>query len=189
MRPAKDYVSYIIDGISGGFHIGFNLRSQLQPPPANILTKNTVVTSEYVQQEVLLGRMWKHEVPVKEHQVHISQIGAILKWNKPGKLRLIVDLLSPPGASVNDGISPDLSTVSYMSVDYLSSLVLSVGRGAFLVKTDIKEAYRMLPIHTHDQALLGVQWEGVTYTDLALPFGLRSAPKSFLLWLMPSSGS
>ena len=48
------------------------------------------------------------------------------------------------------------------------------------MKADIKEAYRMLPIHPQNQPLLGVQWAGITYTDLALPFGLRSAPKIFL---------
>ena len=46
-----------------------------------------------------------------------------------------------------------------------------------LVKADIKEAYRMLPIHPEDQGLLGIQWEGEVYTDKALPFRLRSAPK------------
>ena len=92
-----------------------------------------------------------------------------------------MDLPSPAGASINDGISQELPTVSYVSVDHLSSLVLSAGRGTFLVKVDIKEAYRMLPVHPHDQSLLGVQWEGITYTDLVLPFGLQSAPKFFQL--------
>ena len=68
------------------------------------------------------------------NQTHISPIGAIPKRNKPGKWRLIVDLSSPAGASINDGISPELSSISYVSVDHLSSLVLSVGKGAFLVK-------------------------------------------------------
>ena len=114
--------------------------------------------------------------------------------NKPGKWRLIIDLSSPAGASVNDGISSDLSSVSYVSVDHLSSLVMSVGKGAFLVKADIKEVYRMLPIHPHDQLLLGMQWKGVTYTDMALPFGLRSTPKIFsavadaLQWILVQKG-
>ena len=122
--------------------------------------------------------MQKH-TPSLGDKVHFSPIGAIPKRNQPGKWRLIIDLSSPAGASVNDGMSPGLSSVSYVSVDHLSSLVMSVGKGAFLVKADIKEAYRMLPIHPHGQLLLGMQWEGVTYTDMALPFGLRSAPKIF----------
>ena len=67
--------------------------------------------TEYLQWEVSLGRMQKHELPVKGYQEHISPIGAIPKRNKPGKWWLIVDLspLIPAGASVNDGISPDFS--------------------------------------------------------------------------------
>ena len=193
-HPDSDYVSYIIEGITSGFRIGFTRRCKLQPPPANILTKNTAVITEYLQREVSLGRMQKHELPVEGYQAHISPIGAIPKRNKPGKWRLIVDLSSPAGASVNDGISPEFSSVSYVSVDHLSSLVLSAGRGAFLVKADIKEAYRMLPVHPQDQPLLGVQWAGITYIDLALPFGLRSAPKIFsavadaIQWILVQKG-
>ena len=189
-HPDKDYVSYIIEGISKGFRIGFNRRRELQPSPASTMTKSTEVISEYLHREVSLGRMQKQTLPL-EGKIHVSPIGAIPKRNKPG---LIVDLSSPAGANVNDGISPDLSSVSYVSVDYLSSLVMSVGKGAFLVKADIKEAYRMLPIHPHDQPLLGMQWEGITYTDLALPFGLRSAPKIFsavadaLQWILVQKG-
>jgi len=37
-----------------------------------------------------------------------------------------------------------------VSIDHLSSLVSGTGKGAFPVKVDIKEAYRMLPIHFED---------------------------------------
>ena len=48
-----------------------------------------------------------------------------------------------------------------------------------MVKADIKEAYRMVPIHPQDQPLLGIMWEDSVYIDKALPFGLHSAPKIF----------
>jgi len=53
------------------------------------------------------------------------------------------------------------------------------GKGSLLVKADIKEAYRMVPVHPEDQHLLGVEWEGVIFMDKMLIFGLRSAPKIF----------
>ena len=92
-----------------------------------------------------------------------------------------MDLSSPAGSSinVNDGISSEWSSLSYVSIDYLLSLVLEAGKESTLVKADIKEAYRMLPIHPEDQGLLGTQWEGEFYTDKALPLGLRSVPKIF----------
>ena len=52
----------------------------------------------------------------------------------------------------------------------------------------------MLSIHPEDQALLGVCWKGIIYTDRALPFGLRSAPKIFsavadaLQWVVVNKG-
>ena len=72
--PDSDYVSYIMEGISTGFGVGFSRRCQLQPPLAiaNILTKNTAVITEYLQQEIFLGRMQKHELPIKGYQVHTS---------------------------------------------------------------------------------------------------------------------
>ena len=85
----------------------------------------------------------------------ISPIGAIpKKKNQPGKWRLITDLSFPAGTSVNDAISKELSSLKYTSVDHLSSLILSEGKGAFLVKADIKAAYRMVPVHRDDQSLL-----------------------------------
>ena len=48
-----------------------------------------------------------------------------------------------------------------------------------MVKADIQEAYRMVPVHPEDQHLLGMHWEGFLYIDKVLPFGLRSAPKNF----------
>lgn len=62
------------------------------------------------------------------------------------------------------------------------------------MKADLKEAYRMIPVHLHDQSLLSVEWNGVIFTDMALPFGLRSAPKIFsavadaLQWILVHKG-
>ena len=106
--------------------------------------------------------MWKYPRHVSPPGIHCSPVGVIPK-KRPGKWRLIVDLSSPRGFSINDGISPDFSTLSYTPVDHLASLVLSHGRGAFLVKADIKEAYHMIPIHPDDQHLLGIRWNECVY--------------------------
>ena len=79
--------------------------------------------------------------------IHISPLGVIPKMNKPGKYHLIVDLSSPAGFSTNDGISQELSSIKYTSVDHLACLIYLVGRGDLLVKAGIKEAYRMIPVH------------------------------------------
>ena len=58
---------------------------------------------------------------------------------------------------------------------------MSLGRGALLAKLDLESAYHMVPVHPDDRQFLGMQWQGKVLVDLALPFGLRSAPKVFNL--------
>jgi len=175
-HPDTRFKDFILTGIQSGFRIGFNRHRTLKYSVHNMPSKVPSVISEYLNREVSLGRMIKLPPNFCPPGIHLSPLGIIPKKHKPGKWRLIVDLSSPDKASVNNGISESLSLLSCFSVDHLSALVLEAGRGAFSTKADIKEAYRMLPVHSQDQHLLGVYWEG---SDQTLPFGLRSAPKIF----------
>ena len=58
--------------------------------------------------------------------IHCSPIGIIPKKNKLGKWRLIVDLSSPEGASVNDGVDKEISSLSYTSVDAIAEWIITV---------------------------------------------------------------
>ena len=111
--------------------------------------------------------------------LHVSRFGVIPKKNQPGKWRLITDLSSPDGASVNNGIDPAFCSLVYASIDDAAAHILTLGRGTLLAKLDIKSAYRTVPVHPDDRPLLAVKWQGKVYIDMALPFGLRSAPKIF----------
>lgn len=127
--------------------------------------------------------------------IHCSPFGVIPKKNKLNIWRLIVDLSSPTGGCVNDGISRELSSLSYTLVDVVVEHILTLGRGFMLARMDIKQAYRMIPVHPQDRPLLGMKWQGQVFVDKALPFGLRSAPMIFsaaadaLLWLMRQKGA
>ncbi|KAK3726195.1 hypothetical protein QZH41_003183 [Actinostola sp. cb2023] len=137
------------------------------------------VIDEYLANEVALGRVagpFSHP-PIPS--LHISSFGVIPKSGQPGKWRLIVDLSSPEGASVNDGIDPDSFSLQYIRVDDIIKMVSKLGKGALLAKWDVLTAYRNVAIHPTDRALLGMRWRGKFYVDLALPFGLRSAPFIF----------
>ena len=90
-----------------------------------------------------------------------------------------MNLSSPEGYSVNDRICPYLTSVVYASVDNAVEIICRMGPGTELVKMDLKDAYRVIPVHPQDHHLLGTQWCGDTFVDRSLPFGLRSAPKIF----------
>ena len=174
-HPDRAFVSYIVTGLREGFRIGFNRAHPTSSAASNFPTTHKDVVHDYLSKKVALDRMFPLYPPLSQ-QIHVSPLGIIPKKNKPGKWHLIVDLSSPKGYSVNEGISPELASVHYASVDNLVSLVLQAGRGSSLVKADVKEAYCNIPVHPEDQCLLGVRWEGVVYVDKVLPFGLRSAP-------------
>ena len=118
-------------------------------------------------------------MPEAVEGLHFSPFGVIPKGHQTGKWRLIVDLSSPHGRSVNDGIDSELCTLSYMRVYDVAKTILALGRGALMAKVDIRNAYRLMPVHPDDRLLLGMEWQGQAYVDTALPFGLRSAPKIF----------
>ena len=70
----------------------------------------------------------------------------------------------------------------------------SLSFGCKLAKLDLKNAYRIIPVHLDDRHLLGLSHRHETFIDAALPFGLRSAPKIFsamadaLLWVIAKKG-
>ena len=198
-HPDREYVDYLLNGIKGGFRIGYGKsgsREELSSARKNMqsATENADVVSGYLQEEmrrgVLLGPFHPAEIP----GLHINRFGVIPKSGKPGKWRLIVDLSHPEGRSVNSGIDPQLCSLSYVRLDQVVEQLLTLGPGTQLAKLDIKSAYRIVPVHPEDRMLLGMQWQGEVYVDAALPFGLRSAPKIFnsladaLAWILNHHG-
>ena len=63
-----------------------------------------------------------------------------------------------------------------------------------MAKVDIRNTYRVVPVHPEDRWLMGMTWKGEIYIDTVLSFGLRSAPKIFtaladaLEWIARSNG-
>ena len=85
--------------------------------------------------------------------------------------------MAPPGERINDGINGALCSLKYLSVDTILHKVQQLGRDALLAKLDLREAYRVVPVHPQDRPLLGVEWKGEIFLDATLPFRLRSATK------------
>ena len=182
-HPDKWWGGFLVRGIKEGFKVGFsggldslkssvrNMRSAGEQPQ---------VVKDYLDKEVASGRLWEvGSVEAAAMGVHCSPFGVIPKRGKPGKWRLIVDLSSPEGHSVNDGIPKELCSLGYMSVDDVVAQVLKLGKGSELAKVDVQQAYRNVPVHPGDRHLLGMEWQGRVFIDGALPFGLRSAPLLF----------
>ena len=51
--------------------------------------------------------------------------------------------------------------------------------GTLLSKIDLKDAFRLIPVHPSQWNLLRICWKTRFYVDTCLPFELRSAPDLF----------
>ena len=158
-HPDQSYAAYIVDGLRDGFHIGFNYsHAQLRPCRHNhpSCRANPGIISERLSAELAAGRLLGPIAPHHLPAVHVSPIGLVPKPHKPNKFRLIMDLSCPATRSVNDGIPSNLCSLKYASVDDAVAKVQALGRGTMLVKMDLQDAYRIVPVHPQDYHLLGV---------------------------------
>ena len=177
------YDAHVALTLSNGFSQGFPL--YFNGVPLSFCSKNLLsalqhpnVVSAKLTQEVKAGRISGPFDTPPFKNFCVSPLG-VVPQKTPGEFRLIHHLSFPKGASVNDGISSEHSTVSYCRVDDAIALIKSLGRGCFLAKTDIKSAFRIIPIRPQDYPLLGMTWQGKYYYDRAMPMGCASSCRTF----------
>ncbi|XP_060085027.1 uncharacterized protein LOC132564393, partial [Ylistrum balloti] len=110
--------------------------------------------------------------------LQVSPLGLVPK-KEPNEYRVIHHLSFPEGSSINDGISPEYSTVSYQTIDHAIQLMKTYGIGSLLAKTDTESAFRLIPIHPEDYELLGFKIESHYYFDRVLPMGCSISCRLF----------
>ncbi|XP_069093123.1 uncharacterized protein [Pleurodeles waltl] len=132
------------------------------------------MVQEKLSKEVREGRMAGPFSDWPLENLIVSPIGVVPKKEK-GQFWLIHHLSWPEGTSVNDFILEEVTKVSYASVDVAVAMIEQLGPGALMAKTDVKSAFRLLPVHPDDFELLGIQFQGNWYVDKALPMGCSSS--------------
>ena len=82
--------------------------------------------------------------------------------------------------------------VTYEILDHCLSIIQSIGPGCLIAKADIKDAFRIIPIHPEDYRLLGFTWRDHFYYDRCLPMGCSTSCQTLdlfttsLLWILTS---
>ena len=109
--PNQPLVSFVLE--RQGFRVGYfhshRLKSALRNKPSAYLHSDVV--DSYLVNEVSLGRVAGPFDHPPLRGLHICSFGVIPKKGQPGKWRLIVDLPSPRGPCVNDGITVEEFTM------------------------------------------------------------------------------
>lgn len=160
---------FLTNGFKSGFKIPFtSQRVFMKSKNLKSASENLKVVKEKIQVEIEAGRV---AGPFRVPNMHISPLGLIPKKTS-GDFRIIQHLSYPEGKSINDGIPKDLCSVQYQNIDHAVALVKKFGKGSLLSKTDIKDAFRLVPIFPGDYELLGFCIEDNYYYDKVLAQGL-----------------
>ena len=177
-HPNKNTVAFVLNGFAFGFDIGFrgltipsrpkNLRSALDNP--DLVTS---AIAREIRRGHTAGPFSVEPFPV----LHCSPLGSAPK--KDGTVRLVLDLSSPRGCSINEDIPKEDFAVSYSSFDDAVRRVFQLGPTAHMAKIDIQHAFRLCPVRLDQLHLLGFRWLSKFFIDLRLPFGSRSSPFIF----------
>ena len=188
-HPDPSLVDYVTNGLFHGFSIGFTgLLSRSATRNLVSAYAHSQAVSDAIRREVSKGHTAGPFAVEPMSPFHCSPIGAVEK--KDGSARIILDLSSPRGSSVNEGIDPEDFAVKYCSFDEALALVTKQGPSAFMAKAEIKHAFRLCPVLPSEWYLLGYHWNGQYYYDMRLPFGSRSSPFIFntfanlLCWIL-----
>ena len=132
-HPDRRFRDYIVRGIRQGFRIGFNRRSGSAPRACRRNMRpayeHPEVVSEYLAQECQAVRVLGPFPASPVATLQISSFGVTPKRHKPGRWRLILDLSSPEGHGVNDGIDPTVCSLKFISVDTVAEARRSFGHG------------------------------------------------------------
>ena len=176
--PNRSRRDFVLSGLAHGFDIGFQGQA-LPTNPRNLLSarQNQRAVTNAIMLEVSRGHTAGPFTIPPFQTLHCSPLGAAPK--KDGSVRLVLDLSSPRGCSINEGISKEEFSVEYSSFDEAVRLVQSLGPGASMAKSDIRHAFRICPVRLDQLYLLGFRWLGYFFVDTRLPFGSRSSPFIF----------
>ena len=177
-NPAR--ASKVISSLKEGVHLYSTLTdsdgssdTHIQP---SALEHPDIVDAK-LQEELAQGRI-AGPFSIKPQGLIVSPLALVPK-KEPNSYRIIHNLSFPHNASVNSHTPKELTTVSYETLDHCVSIIAQLGRGCLVSKTDIRNAFRIIPVHKSDFRLLGFYWKDSFWFEMALPMGASSSCHHF----------
>lgn len=167
-HPDREYVNYLVTGLTEGFHTGIDPLPTVSYECTNNLSarKDPDTTTRLLIDEVSKGYMIGpfHEPPFEVFRINPLSL-AEKKYS--GKKRLVVDMSSPHDdgdfPSINSLICKEDFRLSYVKIDEAIKIIQTLGRGSWLCKTDLVDAFKTVPVHPTIWPFQGVKWNGNYY--------------------------
>ena len=183
-HPDHNFVTYRGQGLSQGFYTGINPIPTQTLECKNLLSARSQIeiTTKLVESEMQKGFLVGpfNKMPFDIYRVNPVGI-AEGKYSK--KKRLIVDLSAPHNdqdhTCLNELINKEDFSLNYVTIDHAIDIIKKTGKGSWLCKTDISDAFKLIPIHPSLRPFHGIEWNDEYYFYVRLVFGSRSSPKIF----------
>ena len=161
-----------------GFPLDFNRCCPLQQEVGNHSSADEFPSGvdAYIEEECKFGALLG---PFDVNPIENAHSSPFMTRHKPNsdRRRVIIDLSWPLGTSVNSGIDKNtyldaLFTLTFPTVDDITSELIHLGHGARLYKIDVSRAFRHVKVDPGDYDLLGLHWRHA-YVNMCVPFGTR----------------
>lgn len=118
-------------------------------------------------------------IPLSDVPISAKFSGLMTRPKPNGSVRIILNLSSPLGSSVNEGIDKSFFPATMSSTsDWLRTLH-KAGRRARFCKIDWGDAYKHVAVHPEDTDLQWFEWCGMGFKELCLIFGSVSSAGIF----------
>ncbi|CAG2198330.1 unnamed protein product [Mytilus edulis] len=182
-HPDPNFKQYLFDGLSSGFHTGL-----MTLPSSSIICKNLKsallnpsCVSELLQSEVPKGYLLGPFDSIPYTNFRINPIG-LAEHKNSKKKRLIVDLSAPhenaDHPSLNELIDKEEFSLQYVTIDDAIHLIKNLGSKSWLNKTDITDAFKIMPLKQDLWPFHGIQWDNKFFFFQKMEKFRKLAPKA-----------
>jgi hypothetical protein len=108
------------------------------------------------------------------------RVNPLLAIQQNGKVRPVLNLSEPKGASFNENVLTEkLEKVNMTSCKQFSKSLYEAGKGAKFSKYDFVDAYKNVPVQIKDLNLQGFSWQNKYFLETRQIFGAKTAVQNF----------
>jgi len=174
-RRGMRAVSYLRTGASS---------HQKEPPLTNVVVKNSETAYTYGKEVTDSIAHWIKSGfasgPFNHPPLDNFRVNSIAALPQDGKARTILNVSLPKDKSFNDNIDVNmLEKIKMSSARNFGFTLRECGPGARFGKSDIKDAYKNIPVPPSEHRLQGFNWLGKYFIEDRQIFGSRAAPANF----------
>ena len=133
----------------------------------------TQTLKKWIEDKIVAGPFM--EPPMPEFRAN-----SLMAEEQKDKVRPVMNMSYPKGRSFNDNVDKlKVGRTTMSSAKKFGQALRAAGKGAFMSKMDMKDAYKLVPAKTEDYRLQGFYWHHAYFIETQQIFGANTAVNNF----------